>query len=134
MAVMKRLAVLIVVSVLGCSGSSAQPDGASSGDGGAACGTMTCSAAQVCVRTNIQGGACVFPEDGGTCPAGTSAGSGPCCIRDPSFACASRPDACASSLTCACAASVLCAANYTCSMTSATEIVCTSPPVPAGNP
>ena len=65
MTVMKRFAALIVVSVLGCGGSSAQPDGASSGDGGAACGTMNCSAAQVCVRTIMQGGACVLPEDGG---------------------------------------------------------------------
>lgn len=132
--IMRNVLALMIVTFLGCSGSSAQPDGATSGDGGAGCGTMTCVASQVCVRTIAQGGACVFPEDGGACPAGYSADSGPCCVRDPSFACASRPDACASSLTCACAASVLCAANQTCSMSSASEIVCTSPPVPAGNP
>jgi len=130
---MKPGAVLMIMSLWGCGGSSAQPDGATGGDAAAGCGTMTCAAAQVCVRTVVQGGACVFPEDGGACPAGYSPGTGVCCVRDPGFACAARPDGCGASLTCACAASVLCAANQTCSMPSAGEITCTSPPVPAGN-
>ena len=131
---MKRFAALMIVSFLGCSGSSAQPDGAVGGDGATGCGAMTCGATQVCVRTVVPGGACVLPEDGGACPAGYSPGTGACCVRDPSFACAPRPDACASMLTCACGAPALCAANQTCSMSSAMEIVCMSPPVPAGNP
>jgi hypothetical protein len=93
-------------------------------DGGPTCGTMTCAAAEVCVRVQTLGGACFQPGDGGGCPAGFTFG-GFCCEPDPSFHCATPPAACGSTLTCACAASALCTPGRNCATPSNTQINCT---------
>jgi hypothetical protein len=93
-------------------------------DGGTvACGTVTCGAGAVCVRTQTLGGAVLLPTDGG-CPPGTSL-SGTTCQRDPTWACAPQPAACSSSLSCTCAAATLCTSGHTCSMPSSNQINCT---------
>jgi hypothetical protein len=98
--------------------------GRACGDGGTVgCGTLTCGAGDVCVRTQTVGGAQILPTDGG-CPAGTSL-SGATCQRDPTWACAPRPASCSSSLTCDCAAATLCTSGHTCQVPSSTQINCT---------
>ena len=112
--------ILIGAAVGGCSNSGGS--GTPSDAAGPACGSATCAATEVCVRTQFSGGACMAPEDGG-CPSGTSL-SGGCCTQDPTWACAPRPGGCGGTLTCACAASTLCQSGYTCATPSSAEIDC----------
>jgi hypothetical protein len=90
---------------------------------GFACGTTRCAGGTVCVRSQILGGACLLPGDAG-CPPGYMAGA-QCCVRDPSYACADRPVACAAALTCGCAAATLCSGGSVCMTPSPDEIDCT---------
>ena len=99
-------------------------NGQACSDGGTvACGTLTCGAGTVCVRTQTVGGALILPTDGG-CPPGTSL-SGSTCERDPTWACAPRPASCGSSLTCTCAAATLCTSGHMCTMPASSQINCT---------
>jgi hypothetical protein len=100
-----------------------RPDAAADTAGNVVCGTIRCSSNDVCVRRQTAGGACLPVGDAG-CPAGSSPG-GPCCVADPSFACAPRPAGCGSGLSCACAASALCTSGFNCSTSGNDQIRCT---------
>jgi hypothetical protein len=97
--------------------------GTGGGTGGVSCGNTTCTAGNVCVRQQTEGGACFPPEDGG-CPQGTSPGN-PCCVRDPSYTCKPLPAACNGTLSCDCARQPLCTSANVCATPTASEIDCT---------
>jgi hypothetical protein len=115
-----RVACAAAALIAACSSS-----GGSNGDAaGTACGSSTCAATQVCVRTQTQGGAVLCPQDGGQCPDGYDL-SGGCCVMTPSYGCVARPSACGAAVTCACAMATLCTAGHTCTMPRDNEIDCT---------
>jgi hypothetical protein len=80
--------------------------------GRVACGKTTCAPGEVCVSSQIEGGALRPPNDAGVCPDGEVL-SGASCEAAPTFACAKPPSSCATGLSCACAQS-LCEASHMC--------------------
>src|SRR5262249_35889438 len=73
--------------------------------GSVACGSTTCTAGQVCVMDQFEGGVLVMPNDAGMCPAGDQNQNGQCQPL-PTYHCATFPAAGGSSLACGAARSV----------------------------
>jgi hypothetical protein len=108
---------------VGGQGGAAGHGGAGGGGGGpVACSNATCAAGDVCLRYQVEGGAC-FPPDGG-CPPGRSP-AGSCCVADPTYTCMPLPAACNGTLSCDCARATLCPTTTLCSTPMAAEIDCT---------
>jgi hypothetical protein len=111
------------------SDSSSHPDGASdgavqgdAGEGGqngeagtGNCTPTTCPSSDICIQSQVSGGAIIQENDAGVCPAGMEPepGSAGRCMRDPTTRCATRPSSCGSAVTCACA-EALCPTSFTC--------------------
>jgi hypothetical protein len=77
-------------------------------DGGfTLCGETECGPGESCVVTTTSGGPCLMPEDGGSCPKGTTLEGG-CCVATPtpSYVCQITPASCGGELTCGCSASL----------------------------
>jgi hypothetical protein len=96
-------------------------------DAGPAPGCSSCLAWQVCVRDQVQGGAVIFPNDAGVCPAGLHMW-GDQCINDPTYFCVEKPALCENQpLSCSCAG-VLCSSQnsnlYKCVGAAASEVDC----------
>jgi len=86
------------------------------------CGPATCGNDQVCVVSQIEGGAVRLPDDAGVCPVGTRNNNGRCELL-PTYRCAPRPAACGAGLSCDCARS-LCDPSYVCESAAAGAIQC----------
>jgi hypothetical protein len=78
------------------------------------CTSTTCLPSDICVQSQVSGGA-IIESDAGVCPPGTEPepGSAGRCMNDPTTRCATRPSGCGSAVTCACAGT-LCPAAFTC--------------------
>jgi hypothetical protein len=87
------------------------------------CGTATCAASEVCVRTVRTGGACRLLEDGGTCPEGTRLAGSCCVFYSETFSCAPRPSGCSPTLACGCA-SALCTGGCGCQGATGSRLEC----------
>ncbi|HEY8076805.1 MAG TPA: hypothetical protein VIF62_21915 [Labilithrix sp.] len=91
-------------------------------DAGLVCGSSTCNAGEVCVQTQRPSGACLLPDDAGTCPDGLPP-TGPCCnSAAATYACKPLPATCNGVLTCPCAN--LCETGCTCDV-AAPDLACT---------
>lgn len=97
-------------------------DATATDGGGVSCNGMTCAAGEICVRSQLNGGAVFFADDAGMCPEGRM-NVGGMCVTSPTFRCAARPTACAGAVTCACA-STLCASSYMCQTADNTLVSC----------
>ncbi len=82
--------------------------GSDSGTGN--CTPTTCPSPDVCIETQVVGGAIIVVNDAGKCPAGTEPANAleteGRCMSDPTTSCAARPAGCGSAVTCACAATL----------------------------
>lgn len=87
------------------------------------CGSATCAASEVCVRTVRTGGACRLVEDGGTCPEGTRLAGSCCVFYSETFLCAARPSGCSPTLACGCA-SALCTGGCGCQGATGSRLEC----------
>jgi hypothetical protein len=69
------------------------------------CTPTTCPASDICIQSQVSGGAIIVTNDAGICPAGTEPAPGSLgrCNNDPTIHCAARPASCGSTVTCACA-------------------------------
>ena len=86
--------------------SGAASDGPSGADGNTSCGSTECAQGEVCVVETTSGGACLLPDDAGTCPAGTTY-SGHCCgYVSTTYSCKPWPSGCGTTLSCVCAKSL----------------------------
>ncbi len=93
--------------------------------GPSGCGA-TCEPPEVCVRSQILGGAFVPLDDAGECPAGRHWGGGEGCVQDPTYSCVNRQDNCGPTLTCGCVEN-LCARSDCqshCESTTANQVNC----------
>ncbi len=101
--------------------------GPCSTDGGAGTCSPACESGKVCVKDQVVGGAIVFPDDAGTCPAGRHFVADHC-EQDPTYACAAYPSGCTGlALTCTCAASICTSqssCSFTCESTSPGQVNC----------
>jgi hypothetical protein len=71
------------------------------GDGGIACGSMTCAQGAICVTTVEGSGPCLTPSaDGGVCPFGNVSFRG-CCAYE-AHACKPAPVECVANAACGC--------------------------------
>lgn len=87
-----------------------------------------CTTGNVCVSNQTVGGALIEPNDAGACPTGMhlvpSGGTAPGhCEANPTYTCASRPAACAGTLSCACAG-VLCESGHACQRATEAQVSC----------
>jgi hypothetical protein len=87
---------------------------------------MTCSPAcgsgSICVGTGTEGGALIFPNDGGVCPTGRHL-SEHICVSDLAYACMPIPSGCSGTVTCTCASS-LCTTPHICQGPSGGVLTC----------
>src|SRR5262249_45742656 len=88
------------------------------------CGSMTCGAGDLCVKSHTTGGPCIAVLDSGLCPNGSQP-VGLCCVYDfTSYACKPRPSSCqGGSLSCSCAPT-LCSGGCACTSASGDTIAC----------
>jgi hypothetical protein len=112
----------------GSGASSSTSSNSSSGspvDGGSRsghCTSTSCASPELCVQSQVAGGAVIFPDDAGACPAGREVGASGHCDDIPTYTCVQRPAACTGAISCACA-SALCPQNFMCQSSASTTFV-----------
>jgi hypothetical protein len=102
------------------SGSNVPVDG---GSGSGHCTSTRCPASQLCVQSQVVGGAVVF-ADAGACPAGMELAANGRCVNIPTYTCVNWPAACGGAVSCPCASALCPPGGFMCDSSATMFLSC----------